>query len=260
MLRMNTEAHKLRSIKVNRLICCCAAVLMLCVGCKGKMMQTGNLSEEEQQRRLERMLARDIAARDIRDPRVLRAMRVVPRHKFVPEAYQHDAYEDYPLPIGYDQTISQPYIVAYMSQALELKGNEKVLEIGTGSGYQAAVLCELAAEVFSIEIVEPLCRAADDLLENLGYRNVHVLCGDGYLGWPEHAPFDAVILTAAPAEIPTPLLEQLAEGGRMILPLGSHSQTLVLIRKRKGQIIQEHLLPVRFVPMTGEAEKSSVGK
>ena len=233
---------------------------MLCVGCKVKMMQTGNLSEEEQQRRRERMAARDLASRDIHDARVLQAMRTVPRHQFVPEAYQGDAYEDHPLPIGFGQTISQPYIVAYMSQALELTGNEKVLEIGTGSGYQAAVLGELAAEVYSIEIIEPLCRGADELLQRLGYKNVQVLCGDGYLGWPEHAPFDAVILTAAPTQIPAPLIEQLANGGRMILPLGTYSQTLILIRKTKGKITRERLLPVRFVPMTGEAEKSSVGK
>ncbi len=200
------------------------------------------------------MVERQIESRGIKDPLVLRAMRKVPRHEFVPETYVDEAYNDHPLPIGHGQTISQPYIVAFMTEALALKGGEKVLEIGTGSGYQAAILAEIAAHVYTIEIVEPLCRRAADLLTRLGYENVDVRCGDGYAGWPEQAPFDAVMVTAAPAEIPPRLVEQLAEGGRMVLPLGKYSQMLVLLTKKEGKIEKKNLLPVRFVPMTGGKE------
>lgn len=202
------------------------------------------------------MVTQQIIGRGIKDARVLTAMRKVPRHKFIPESeYQH-AYDDSPLPIGYDQTISQPYIVAYMTEALHLTGSERVLEIGTGSGYQAAVLSELAKEVYTIEIVVPLCKQAGERLEELGYRNVHVLCGDGYSGWPEFAPFDAIIITAAPAHIPEPLIKQLKSGGRMVAPVGRLYQELVLISKdEQGVVKRKKLLPVRFVPMTGKAEQ-----
>ncbi len=203
-----------------------------------------------------KMVEEQIKARGVDDPLVLTAMIKVPRHHFVPERYRDFAYDDEPLPIGYEQTISQPYIVAYMTEALGLKGGEKVLEIGTGSGYQAAVLAEIAKEVYTIEIVEPLTKKAEEILKKEGYKNVHCRCGDGYLGWPEEAPFDAIIVTAAPPEIPEPLIAQLKEGGRMIVPVGTWSQELVLLVKEKGKIDKKWLIPVRFVPMTGKIQKT----
>ncbi len=202
-----------------------------------------------------KMVRQQIERRGVTDERVLDAMRKVPRHKFIPENLWNYAYYDEPLPIGEDQTISQPYIVAYMTEKLELKKTDKVLEIGTGSGYQAAVLAEIVDSVFTIEIVEPLARRAEKKLKQLKYDNVFCKTGDGYAGWPEHAPFDAIILTAAPPVIPEPLTEQLAAGGRMILPLGQASQDLVLVRKTKDGITTKELLAVRFVPMTGEVLK-----
>ena len=205
------------------------------------------------------MVTEQLAGRDIRDERVLAAMRKVPRHRFVPEEMVHWAYRDGPLPIGHDQTISQPYIVAFMTQALELDGKEKVLEIGTGSGYQAAVLGECASEVYTIEIVEPLARRSTALLAELGYANVHVRAGDGYLGWPEAAPFDAIVVTAAPDHVPQPLVDQLAVGGRMILPVGRREQDLVVIEKTAAGVTKRSVLPVRFVPMTGMAQEKPEG-
>jgi len=214
------------------------------------------LSEAQLRKMRNDMVDTQIKARGIDDERVLQAMRDVPRHNFVPQEELSGAYDDNPLPIGYGQTISQPYIVAYMTAMLSLHGNERVLEIGTGSGYQAAVLSVLTKEVFSIEIVEPLCQQARTKLDSLGYKNVRVLCGDGYQGWPEHAPFDAVIITAAAKEIPDPLVEQLKVSGRLIMPVGAFFQELVLLRKKAdGKIETSKLIPVRFVPMTGEAEK-----
>jgi protein-L-isoaspartate(D-aspartate) O-methyltransferase len=203
----------------------------------------------------EQMVREQIEARGVRDARVLAAMRKVARHLFVPPEEQAEAYDDYPLAIGHGQTISQPYIVAYMTEALELKPHDRVLEIGTGSGYQAAILAELVAEVYSIEIVEPLAKQAEARLHRLGYSNVQVRAGDGYRGWPEAAPFDAIILTAAPDHIPQPLVDQLREGGRMVLPLGRWDQDLIRLHRTREGILREYLLPVRFVPMTGEAEK-----
>ncbi|MGD8499414.1 MAG: protein-L-isoaspartate(D-aspartate) O-methyltransferase [Phycisphaerales bacterium] len=205
-----------------------------------------------------RMVSWQISGRAIEDPNVLTAMRVVPRHVFVRPTEQHQAYADHPLPIGLGQTISQPYIVAFMTEALELKRNSKVLEIGTGSGYQAAVCAEIAKEVYTIEIVEELAKTAKKRLKELGYPNVFVKAGDGYFGWPEHAPFDAIIGTAAAGRVPKPLIEQLKPGGRMILPYGTPLgfQHLVLITKdKKGDLHKENVMPVRFVPMTGEVEK-----
>ncbi|HPM60460.1 MAG TPA: protein-L-isoaspartate(D-aspartate) O-methyltransferase [bacterium] len=201
------------------------------------------------------MVDRQIRARGVQDSSVLAAMESVPRHLFVPEGDRHLAYEDHPLPIGYEQTISQPFIVAYMTAKLGIRPGDKVLEIGTGSGYQAAILSRLARVVYTIEIVEPICREAAATLGRLGFSNVEVRCGDGFVGWPEEAPFDAIMLTASPENIPNPLVEQLAPGGRMILPLGGHYQELVLIqRSLEGQLSRRELIPVRFVPMTGEAE------
>ena len=203
----------------------------------------------------ERMVREQIAGRGIRDPRVLAAVAKVPRHELVPEDVRAHAYEDRPLPIGFDQTISQPFVVAYMTEQLRLGGDERVLEVGTGSGYQAAVLAELAREVWSIEIVAPLGERARADLARLGYRNVHIRIGDGYRGWPEEGPFDAIIVTAAPGHVPQPLIEQLAVGGRLVLPVGDLYQQLLLIERDADGIRQERLIDVRFVPMRGEAEK-----
>lgn len=187
----------------------------------------------------------------IRDPNVLRAMSVVRRHMYIPEEYRDaaDPYGDHPCPIGHGQTISQPYIVAYMTERIAPKPGEKILEIGTGSGYQAAVLAELGAQVYSIEIIPELAEHARRVLKEEGYANVHVLTGDGYKGWPEHAPFDAIIVTCAPEDVPQTLVDQLADGGRMILPLGVGFQRLVILRKQNGRVHMEEDLPVRFVPM-----------
>lgn len=212
----------------------------------------------ERTKERERMVARQIQARDVNDPNVLKAMRIVPRHAFVRPAEHRFAYADHPLPIDYGQTISQPYIVAFMTQALELKPDSKVLEIGTGSGYQAAVCAEIAAEVYTIEIVEGLAKSAKERLKELGYPNVFVRAGDGYFGWREKAPYDAIIGTAAAGRVPPPLLEQLKPGGRMILPVEGRFgfQHLVLITKdQKGNLDRRNVMPVRFVPMTGEVTK-----
>ncbi len=204
-----------------------------------------------------RMVVEQLAGRDISDRRVLEVMGKVPRHMFVLPAYRDQAYEDYPLPIQEGQTISQPYIVALMTQCLGLKEGEKVLEIGTGSGYQAAVLAEMGVRVFTVEINERLSAYAAKTLRALGYNDVQVRCGDGYRGWPEEAPFDGVIVTCASPEIPPPLIDQLEEGGRLIIPLGSvrYFQTLTLLTKKDGRLQRKAILDVRFVPMTGEAQK-----
>ena len=219
-----------------------------------KVTPTSRDSEDE---RRARMVETQIVARGVRDARVLAAMRQVPRHLFVEAKDRAQAYEDHPLPIAGNQTISQPYIVALMTELADLTPNEKVLEIGTGSGYQSAVLSRLAGEVYSVEIVPELARASDERLRQLGYKNVTVREGDGYRGWPEHAPFDAILVTAAPDRIPQPLLDQLAPGGRMVIPVGSFFQELkVLSKDKNGKITEKDILPVRFVPMTGEIEKT----
>ncbi len=201
------------------------------------------------------MVREQIAARGIRDARVLDAMTKVERHRFVRPSDRPYAYGDFPLHLEAGQTISQPYIVALMTELLGLKGKEKVLEIGTGSGYQAAILAELADSVFTIEIVESLAQSAQRLLGELGYANVIVRCGDGFQGWAEHAPFDGIIVTCAPPEIPPPLLEQLAEGGRLVLPVGDAWQELIVVERQQGRFDQRNVLPVRFVPMTGDGVK-----
>jgi protein-L-isoaspartate(D-aspartate) O-methyltransferase len=197
------------------------------------------------------MVETQIQARGIEDTRVLRAMRTVERHRFVPEPFRALSYRDGPLPIGEDQTISQPFIVALMTELLDLEKGDKVLEVGTGSGYQAAVLAELTDEVYSIEIVDVLAMRAESTLLSLGYETVRVRIGDGYQGWPEHAPFDGIIVTCAPPYIPQPLIDQLAEGGRMVIPVGVHIQELELIERVEGEILERSVIPVRFVPMTG---------
>jgi protein-L-isoaspartate(D-aspartate) O-methyltransferase len=205
----------------------------------------------------QRMITEDIQRRGIDDRRVLQAMLKVERHLFVPESYRPMAYADRPLPIGEGQTISQPYIVALMTYHLHLTPEDRVLEIGTGSGYQAAVLAELAKEVYSLEIIEQLARTAQERLQALGYKNVRVKSGDGFYGWPEHAPYDAIMITCATPTIPERLVGQLKEGGRMILPLGNEPfiQSLTLITKRAGKIERQLLEDVVFVPMTGEIGK-----
>ena len=202
-----------------------------------------------------RMVDEQLLARDITDPRLLDAMRRVPRDRFVPADLRARAHEDRPLPIGYQQTISQPYIVAYMTQALRLPPEAKVLEVGTGSGYQAAVLAELAATVYTIEIIPQLATRARAVLDELEYDNVQVRQGDGYAGWPEEAPFDAIIVTAAPDHVPQPLVDQLALGGQLIIPIGQGRQALTILTRAEDGVEHETTLPVVFVPMTGQAER-----
>jgi protein-L-isoaspartate(D-aspartate) O-methyltransferase len=207
-------------------------------------------------RQRQRMVEKQVRARGVSDPRVLAAMGQVPRHLFVPEDLRDRAYSDKPLPIGSGQTISQPYIVGLMTELLGLKPGSKVLEIGTGSGYQSAVLSRLAAQVYTIEILPELGEQASRILDRLGYDNVHVRIGDGYKGWPGKAPFDAIVVTAAPPYVPQPLLDQLAVGGRLVLPVGDLWQDLtVYTRHKDGSFEKKNVLPVRFVPMTGEVQK-----
>jgi protein-L-isoaspartate(D-aspartate) O-methyltransferase len=212
-------------------------------------------AQDDNFRRLrEQMVERQLRARDIDEPRVLEAMQRVPRHEFVPDDQRRQAYEDGALPIGFNQTISQPYIVAYMTQALEVQPEHKVLEIGTGSGYQAAVLGEVAGSVHTIEIVPELAERSRRLLERLGYRNVEVRAGDGYRGWPEQAPFDRIMVTAAPPEIPQALVDQLAVGGRMVIPVGTWFQEMTIVTKTETGVTEQRTIPVRFVPMIKGAQ------
>lgn len=204
----------------------------------------------------QRMVREQIERRGVRDPAVLDGMARVPRHLFVPETHRGRAYEDEPLPIGQRQTISQPYIVAFMTAAISPAPSDRVLEIGTGSGYQAAVLATIVKEVFSIEILADLGESARLRLRDLGYENVTVRIGDGHAGWPEHAPFDAILVTAAPDEVPPRLLEQLEIGGRLVIPVGDREQHLIRITRTPEGYDRETLLPVRFVPMTGSAEEN----
>ncbi len=196
------------------------------------------------------MVQQQLVARGINNERVLAAMGKVPREEFVPLDLRTETYEDGPLPIGHGQTISQPYIVAFMTERLRAKPSDRVLEIGTGSGYQAAILAELVSDVYTIEIVQPLAKTAEATLQRLGYKNVHIKMGDGYKGWPEEAPFDAIIVTCAPDKVPQPLVDQLKEDGRMVIPVGERfAQELYLLEKKNGQLKESVTLPVRFVPM-----------
>lgn len=201
------------------------------------------------------MVRNQLEARDIKDPQVLAAMAKVLRHEFVPDDLMESSYDDCALPIKMKQTISQPYIVGYMTQALELQGSERVLEVGTGSGYQTAVLAEIVQEVYTIEILPELSEQAASILTRLGYQNVHFLIGDGYNGWPEFAPYDRMIVTAAPERAPQPLIDQLEIGGRIIIPLGKIDQDLTIIEKVSSGMTRRSAIPVRFVPMTGRAQK-----
>ncbi|HXY39910.1 MAG TPA: protein-L-isoaspartate(D-aspartate) O-methyltransferase [Vicinamibacteria bacterium] len=203
----------------------------------------------------EEMVATQVVARGVRDALTLAAMRKVPRHLFVPPAGVAQAYEDHPVPIGHGQTISQPYVVAFMTEVLGLTGGETVLEVGTGCGYQAAVLAEIASHVYTIEIVAPLAAEAEERLKRLGYAKVTVRAGDGYLGWPEAAPFDAIMVTAAAPRVPEPLKRQLKDGGRLVVPVGEDWQELVLVTRRGERFEERRVLPVRFVPMTGKVRE-----
>jgi len=223
-------------------------LLIFYINCSPKPKQ--NVSSYDIARR--QMVEEQIITRGIKDSNVIKAMLEVERHKFVPQIYEKYAYTDGPLPIGEGQTISQPYIVALMTEVLQLKEGEKVLEIGTGSGYQAAVLSLIAKEVYTIEIIPALAKSAKERLESLGYKNVYVRCGDGFLGWPEKAPFDGIIITCAAPRVPEPLVEQLAEGGRIVMPEGDEFQMLVLYKKIKSRLEKQELIPVRFVPMKGK--------
>ncbi|CAN5329755.1 protein-L-isoaspartate(D-aspartate) O-methyltransferase [soil metagenome] len=201
-----------------------------------------------------RMVDEQVIPRGVGKISVIRAMQKVPRHLFIPEEFRDEAYKDYPLPIGADQTISQPAVVGYMTEAANISKKDKVLEIGTGSGYQAAILGEVAKEVYTIEIIPEMAERSTKTLKELGYENVHVKAGNGYLGWPEHAPFDAIIVTAAPDEIPQTLIDQLAVGGRMVIPVGTTIQEMVILTKTKKGITEKRTIPVRFVPMTGKPQ------
>ncbi len=232
---------------------CILLIFALHSGCKTRTQpQADNYQSLRNQ-----MVNQQIASRGITDRQVLDAMRKVERHLFVPAELVRFAYGDHPLSIGYGQTISQPYIVAFMTEVLNLEKTSKVLEIGTGSGYQAAVLGEICDSVFSIEIVPELAERSGNLLKVLGYSNIHVKAGDGYLGWEEHGPYDAVIVTCAPTHVPDPLTKQLAEGGRMIIPVGQRGvQELVLLTKKKGKLVKHSVLPVRFVPMVDDQNRN----
>jgi len=231
----------------------CAGVLVAAIACgsTGAELQR-NARDWDTERR--HMVDDQLKARDIQDARVLNAMLKVPRHLFIPEPQRLQAYSDAPVPIDYGQTISQPYIVAFMTQALDVQPGHRVLEIGTGSGYQAAVLGELTTEVYTIEIIAPLADQARETLRTLGYRNIQVRTGNGYLGWSEHAPYDRIIVTAAPNEVPPALEEQLKVGGLMAIPVGSFIQELRILRRTPSGLATIRTLPVRFVPMTGKPQ------
>jgi protein-L-isoaspartate(D-aspartate) O-methyltransferase len=223
-------------------------------GGNGAQRSAGETTDVDTSRR-QRMVDSQIRARGIRDEAVLDAMRSVPRHRFVPDSLHAYAYSDGPLRIGHGQTISQPYIVALMTSVIEPEPTMKVLEIGTGSGYQAAILGECVGEVYTIEIVPALGKSAAKLLDDLGYENIHTRIGDGFDGWPDQSPFDGIVVTAAPEEIPQPLLDQLAVGGRLVIPVGRGSQDLVLVTRTKDGYDRQSVTPVRFVPMTGKAQE-----
>lgn len=244
---------------------CSAPLVLACITLIGVLAWTSSCNEgrgadsslidPNREAERNRLVEEHIISRGIKDPAVLAAMRRVPRHRFVPAMYSAFAYMDGPLPIGHDQTISQPSLVAMMTEVLSLKKTDKVLEVGTGSGYQAAVLAELADKVLTVEILEPLARQAERTLTELAYNNVRVRVGDGYQGWPEEAPFDAIIVTAAPDHVPQPLLDQLAVGGRLILPVGRYYQTLELYRRTAEGYEREIITLVRFVPLVREGQQ-----
>src|SRR5438876_4020314 len=236
-------------VVMRRISKCLLAVVLAATGCHQKVNSPSEFAAERQ-----RMVEEQLKPRGIHDERVLAAMAKVPREEFVPENLRAQSYSDNALPISHDQTISQPFIVAFMTEQLRPQPTDRVLEIGTGSGYQAAVLAELVKDVYTIEIIEPLAKEASARLARLDYNTAHVKVGDGFQGWPEVAPFDSIIVTCAPDKVPQPLTQQLKEGGRMIIPVGNGlDQQLFLLEKKDGQMAETAILPVRFVQMTGEA-------
>jgi protein-L-isoaspartate(D-aspartate) O-methyltransferase len=238
--------------ELGRVLLICA-IIMILNGC-GKT----HAPQAEYELQRQRMVDTQIVARGIRDVRVISAMRKVPRHLFIPESFRQDPYGDHPCPIGEGQTISQPYIVALMTEAIDVGPNEKVLEIGTGSGYQAAILAEICKEVYTIEIIEKLARVAGEVLERLGYTNVEIRVGDGYIGWEENGPYDGIIVTCAPDHVPQPLVDQLAEGGRMVIPVADTSpQRLVLLDKKAGEVTMSYITGCMFVPMVRQGTSTS---
>ena len=249
----NRRAEIVAAAFIGVIAAACAAPVEIPVDATPRVAGPASQATPDREGDRMRMVDEQLLARDITDPRLLGAIRRVPRDRFVPADQREWAYDDRPLPIGYRQTISQPYIVAYMTQALQLSPDAKVLEVGTGSGYQAAVLAELVATVYTIEIVPQLATRARATLDELGYANVHVRQGDGYAGWPEEAPFDAIIVTAAPDHVPQPLVDQLALGGRLIIPIGQGRQALTILTRTEDGVEHETTLPVLFVPMTGQA-------
>ena len=228
------------------------AAALACAACGGGKRMAGDAESQAR----DRMVRTQIAARGIRDPRILDAMRQIPRESFVDERYRREAYADHPIPIGDGQTVTQPYVAALMTELLDIQAADRVLEIGTGSGYESAILSRLASRVYSIEILPEIARKAEEKLRALHCENIAFRVGDGYRGWPEAAPFDAIIVTAAPRKIPEPLLQQLAPNGRMVIPVGDFYQELKVFSKAAdGSVSERSVLPVRFVPMTGEAAK-----
>ena len=230
-------------------------IVLLLVSCSSlSVTESIGVKEEESQdfKKQRQALVEQLKAEGITSSEVLQAMLKVPRHEFVPPSHRHYSYQNRPLPIGHDQTISQPFIVGYMTQAASIASGEKVLEIGTGSGYQAAVLAELAGQVYTIEIIPELAEGAKSVLHKLGYKNVHVKTGNGYEGWPEHAPFDAIVVTAAPDKVPQKLVDQLALRGKMVIPVGTTFQEMVIITRDESGVVERRTIPVRFVPMTGK--------
>jgi protein-L-isoaspartate(D-aspartate) O-methyltransferase len=221
-------------------------------GPQSALEQSATQVSNEEYEKQRRQLVEQLRSEGIKSQAVLEALAKVPRHRFVPPSYRHLAYQNRPLPIGRDQTISQPFIVGYMTEAAEIASGEKVLEIGTGSGYQAAVLAEVAKEVYTIEIIPELAESARTLLREMGYKNVQVKTGNGYEGWAEHAPFDAIVVTAAPDEVPKALVEQLALRGKMVIPVGTSFQQMVIITKTESGVVERRTIPVAFVPMTGK--------
>ncbi len=251
-------AHPLATRAAFAILCAAISPGVIGAGCSAKPAPhagsaaepASGASDAQHDRARQRMVRDQIEARGVRDARVLDAMRRVPRHLFIPDEVRPAAYEDHPLPIGHDQTISQPFIVGWMTEALQVTPRSRVLEIGTGSGYQAAVLSQIVAEVYTIEIVAPLAESARRTFEALGYTNVHAKHGDGYVGWPEHAPFDAIIVTAAPEQVPQPLIDQLRVGGRLVVPVGGRGvQQMTVITKGPNGVTRDERMPVRFVPL-----------
>jgi len=250
------SGDSLRRLIIVSLILAVGSLVIILALTQRPIFQSSSQEDEVYATRRSDMVSHQLEPRGIQDERVLEAMSRIPREKFVEPSLRDQAYQDHPLPIGEGQTISQPYVVALMTESLCLNGAERVLEIGTGSGYQAAVLAELTREVYTIEIRPSLAEQAQQVLQNLGYHNIHVMCADGYFGWSAHAPYDAIIITCAVNHIPPSLIEQLRDGGDLILPLGSttYYQTLTLLHKAGGELASKYICNVRFVPMTGEAQ------